>query len=680
MNTILNRLTQRSIDTPSEPLYFFLGKNAEVTDSLNYKQTFDKALQVAAMLANRGLKGERCMLMYQPGLDVIPAFFGCLYAGVISVPAFPMRKNSSSKRIRSIIANADAKVVCTTRKVYDSMFALFTDDPVLQSLIWICTDELHGNQDKEVGFHPLEYTSDDLAYLQYTSGSTGSPKGVMVTHQNIMSNLKAIDESCLHEPGCRIISWMPVFHDMGLIYGVLQPIFNSCVAYIMSPVLFMQNPFEWLNAISVYKGNFSTAPNFAYDLCVEQITDEQKRSLDLSSWKAAGCAAEPVKSQTLKNFAQSFSDTGFSTTAFSPCYGLAEATLKVTGLLTPEKAVVLRVDAKQFHLNRIEPALAGQDVIELVGCGGPASDTSVKIVDQATGIECDKNTIGEIWVNSPSVTAGFWNNPEETAIVFNAQIAGSKDTEKFLRTGDLGFIHNGELFVTGRLKELIIIRGTNHYPQDIEHSIQQSHPLLKRASGAAFEAPINGEQELIAVFEITNTSQLTDTALKSVVLAAKEAVFQQHDISLYDILFIRNGTLAKTSSGKIERVTSRELYLANKFEHILYASEKYERLISAEKTAVLAPKMLISGEPQIDIAQWLVLNLAAVLDLQPEDIEDDEPFAAYGLDSSIAAGLTGKINERFGIEIQPTVFWEYSNIKDLGAHIKNMINEVLIEK
>lgn len=678
MNTILNRLTKRSIDTPSEPLYFFLGKNAEVTASLSYKQTFDKAMQVAAILANKRLNGERCILMYQPGLDVIPAFFGCLYAKVIAVPAFPLRKNSSSKRIRSIIANAEAKVVCTTRKVYDSLFALFTDDAVLQSLTWICTDELNDNEDKEIIFEPLEYSINDLAYLQYTSGSTGNPKGVMVTHQNIISNLKAIDESCLHAPGSKIVSWMPVFHDMGLIYGVLQPIFSSCVAYLMSPVLFMQNPFEWLNAISVYKGNYSTGPNFAYDLCVEQISDEQKKELDLSSWMAAGCAAEPVRSQTLKKFAQSFSSAGFSTTAFSPCYGLAEATLKVTGLLTSKKVNFFTIDAKQLQLNKIEPVNNSNDAVELVGCGGPASDTIIRIIDHTTGIECDKNTIGEIWVSSPSVAAGFWNNPEATAAVFNAQITGENGDRRFLRTGDLGFVHNEELYATGRLKELIIIRGTNHYPQDIEHSIQQSHPILKRASGAAFEVTINGMEELVAVFEVNN-SGFIDIDLKSVVIAAKEAVFQHHDISLYDVLFIRNGTLAKTSSGKTERVTCSELYLENKFEHILYASEKYERHFTSERTTILAPEMPISIETQIEIEQWLILNLAAVLDVQDAEIEDDEPFAAYGLDSSVAADLTGKINEQFDVEIQPTVFWEYSTVKDLSAYLKKLLIEVPIE-
>lgn len=672
MNTITDLLYKGSHDTPDNPLYFFLGKNSQITDSLTYEQTYKKAAGIALTMVSTNMFGERCILMYQPGLEIITAFFGCLYAGVIAVPAFPLRKNSSSRRIMAIITDSGATAVCTTRKTYDSISTLFGDHPIMQNLKWICTDEVESD---DKNFAPtLNFGAEDIAYLQYTSGSTGNPKGVIVTHGNIMSNLIAIDESCKHTPQSKIVSWMPVFHDMGLIYGVLQPIYNQCVSYLMPPMLVMQNPFEWLNAISTYKANYSTSPNFAYDHCVAQISDTEKGTLDLSSWIAAGCAAEPVRPQTLKNFADSFSCTGFTESAFAPCYGLAEATLKVTGLAIDEEVNYVDIN------NRVSQLTEGIGLNDaagrLAGCGSGAVNTTIKIVNPETGIECSSDGIGEIWVQSPSVALGYWNKPKETEETFKASIRGVEGY--FLRTGDLGFIFNRQLYVAGRLKELIIIRGTNHYPQDIEYTIQNSHPILKHAFGAAFSVNSNGNEELVAVYELDNTAAVNHTLVKQVISAAMEAVFQNHEIRLHDIVFIRNGTLPKTSSGKIQRVICRSSYINSALENLLYGSDKYARQEVPSTLSESGVPVYAGVDAFVDIKAWLLVNIADTLNLQAEELEDDEPLASYGLDSSVAAALTGKINEQFNLEVQPTVFWEYSTIAELSSHIKRSIEQISV--
>lgn len=675
MNTITDLLYKGSHDTPDDPLYFFLGKNSEITDSLTYEQTYNKAAAIASALVSNNISaGQRCILMYQPGLDIVTAFFGCLYAGVMAVPAFPLRKNSSSRRIMAIITDSGATAVCTTRKTYDSISTLFGDQPIMQNLKWICTDEVASN-DKSVA-PAVSCVADVIAYLQYTSGSTGNPKGVMVTHGNIISNLIAIDESCKHTPQSKIVSWMPVFHDMGLIYGVLQPIYSRCVSYLMPPMLVMQNPYEWLNAISTFKANYSTGPNFAYDHCVAQISNAEKGTLNLSSWIAAGCAAEPVRPQTLKNFADSFRSAGFAETAFAPCYGLAEATLKVTGLAIDEDVNYVDINTRQSQVSNTEGSGLHDASGRLAGCGAGAVNTTIKIVNPETGIECSSDSIGEIWVQSPSVAVGYWNKPKETEETFKARISGVEGC--FLRTGDLGFIFSGQLYVTGRLKELIIIRGTNHYPQDIEYTIQSSHPILTHASGAAFSVNSNGNEELVAVYEIDNTAAANHTLVRQVISAAMEAVFQNHEIRLHDIVFIRSGTLPKTSSGKIQRVICRGSYINGTLENLLYGSDKYKQPAVIASFSESGVPVYGKFDASVDIKAWLVVNLADTLNLQPDEIEDDEPFASYGLDSSVAAGLTGKINEQFNLEIQPTVFWEYSTIAELSSHVKRSIEEISV--
>ena len=670
MKTILDILEQSANRTPGKPLYFFLGPDSEIVEELTVAATYKKAGIFASAFHNMHISGERCIMMYQPGLDFITAFLGCLYAGVIAVPAFPLRKNVSSQRVKSMISDSQATVVCTTRKVYKIITNLLGDDPVLSALTWICTDEIEETPDKVV--YERQYQLNDLAYLQYTSGSTGNPKGIMVTHGNIVHNLYCLDEVWKHTADSKIISWMPVFHDMGLVYGVLQAIYSGCVSYLMSPMLVMQNPFEWLHAISKYRINYSLVPNFAYQVCIDKITDEQKKTLDLSCWKVAGNGAEPIRPETLKKFAEYFKDSGFSASSFAPCYGLAEATLLVTGATVGTGATCLEIDPRQLENNRIELSDGNITTTRIVGCGLPASITTVKIVNPDTCIECAERMIGEVWVKGPIVASGFWNRPEDSQSIFKAAISGEEEGF-YLRTGDLGFIYNSEFFFTGRRKELIIIRGANYYPQDIEQTIRNSHPMLGSEDGAAFSVGINGMEELAVAFEI-NAAAITGAQgaeiAADIIRSVKEMVFFNHGIRVYDIVFIRSGTLLKTSSGKIQRVKCKGEYLDDTLKNVLYKSPKNENNI---------PKGNGLNNGQADaknVEEWLILNLADVLNLPADKIEDNEPFASYGLDSSAAAGLAGKINKDFNLEIDPTVFWEFSTVETLCSHIRKLKKEI----
>jgi len=520
-----------------------------------------QARAIGAWLQSLNLVGERALLLYPPGLEFVAAFFGCLYAGVVAVPVYPPRRNRSLSRIQAIADDAQAKVALTTDVVLHRVESLIDDTPSLKQLTWLATCHVPEGMDEEWVYPDVH--GDTLAFLQYTSGSTGTPKGVMLNHANLMHNSALIAHAYEHTRSGLGVFWLPSYHDMGLIGGILQPLYVGRPNILMSPMAFLQKPLRWLQAITRFGGTTSGGPNFAYDLCVRTIPPEEREKLDLSSWRVAFNGAEPVREDTLERFIEAFEPCGFHPEAFYPCYGLAEATLIVSGGFAYDEPVVRWFDTAGLTRGQaIELEQGHPNARGLVGCGQTMPDQKIVIADPEELTSCQPGQIGEIWVSGPSVAQGYWQRPDVTETIFRAHL---KDTGEgpFLRTGDLGFMLDGELFVTGRIKDLIIFRGVNYYPQDIERTVYQCHDDLRADACAAFTVEVDGQERLVVVQELERRRRLNFPA---VFAAVRRAVAVEHELALDAIVLLKAGSIPKTSSGKIQRHACRNGYLAGTLE------------------------------------------------------------------------------------------------------------------
>ena len=502
--TIVDLLRQRAAYRPHDRAFTFLvdGENEELNNT--YAELDQKARTIGAWLMDRGMYGKRVLLLYPSGLDFIAAFMGCLYGGAIAVPAYPPRKNRSVERIEAIAADANASVALTTRDVLDRFDTIKASAPSLEHLVWQVNEEL--DQSWANRWNRPDINGDTLAFLQYTSGSTGTPKGVMLSHENLLHNSLRIMQAFEITRSQSAVFWLPSFHDMGLIGGILVPLYGGKFNVLMSPVAFLQKPLRWLQAISKYRATISGGPNFAYELCVRKTTPEQRASLDLSSWSLAFNGAEPVRAETMKAFSDAFAVSGFRKEAFYPCYGLAESTLMVTGGMKFEPPVIRHFDPQSVENGSvILDEKSVPDSRQFVGSGRELDGQDVLIVDPQTFEPLAPDQVGEIWVSGPSVAQGYWNRSDETDSTFHAMLKlpasasgpvgrWTPSPGPYMRTGDLGFFDNGELFVTGRLKDLIIIRGRNHYPQDLEHAAEEASNLVRPGSVAAFSVEIDGRE------------------------------------------------------------------------------------------------------------------------------------------------------------------------------------------
>jgi acyl-CoA synthetase (AMP-forming)/AMP-acid ligase II len=578
-STMTALLRWRALNQSQRHAYTFLENGEEEGARWTYADLDRRARTIGAQLQRMGAAGQRALLLYQPGLEFVAAFFGCLYAGAIAIPAPPPRLNKASARLSSIIADAEPVAVLTNSSLRQGMQSFLASAPEAAGVSLVATEELP----EELAEHWQEPTLDGetLAFFQYTSGSTTTPKGVMVTHSNILHNAEDIDISWAHTDESVIVSWLPHFHDMGLIYGVLEAVYRGIPSYLMAPAYFVQRPYRWLNAISRFGGTHTAAPNFAYDLCTRKISPQLRDTLDLSRWEVAVNGAEPVHQETLVEFIEYFRPSGFRATTFCPGYGLAEATLKVAASRNGEAPVHCNVDTAALERNCVEEVPEWQKGSRpSVGCGRPMMDTTVVIVDPETLEACLPDAVGEIWVSGSSIARGYWQRPEENERTFNARVAGTGEGP-FLRTGDLGFLKDGHVYVTGRIKDLIIIDGNNHYPQDIELTVEKSHPAFRRGCSAAFGVEVGGEERLVVAVELDQRYRSSQPAtdgeagkpsrptagdLQEIARAAKRAVAEQHELSVHDLLLLVAGTIPKTSSGKIQRHASRAGYLNRTLE------------------------------------------------------------------------------------------------------------------
>ncbi len=515
-----------------------------------------KARSIAVSLQSLDLEGERALLLYPSGLDFVAAFFGCLYAGVTAVPAYPPRRNRNMARIDAIANDAEAKIALTTVDVLERVQTMIGDTPSLQRLRWRATDQW--NDELADSWQRPDVHGDTLAFLQYTSGSTGSPKGVMLSHANLMHNSAMIAYAFEHTRSGSGVFWLPLYHDMGLIGGILQPLHMGRSNTLFSPTHFLQKPVRWLQIVSQTRATISGGPNFAYDLCTQKVTPEQKATLDLSQWTLAFNGAEPVRAETIERFSEAFAECGFRREAFYPCYGLAEATLIVTGGFKQAPPDIRAFDIAGLEKNDVIVTTPGAEGSRLlVGSGGNLLDQQIVITDPETFENLGDGKVGEIWVSGPSVAGGYWKRDELSREVFQARLKDGRGP--FLRTGDLGFLLEGELFVTGRLKDLIIIRGVNHYPQDIEQTVQSSHPDVVPGAGAAVVTGEPGSEQLVIVQEVVRRRDLDFAGITEII---RKRVALVHELTVSAVVLIKASSIPKTSSGKIQRHACRDGYLA----------------------------------------------------------------------------------------------------------------------
>jgi len=664
-NTLVELLRSRADQHPDRLAYRFIQDNETEIVSITYGELDRRARAIGTWLESFGARGERALLLYPPGLDYFVSFMGCLYAGVTAVPAYPPRLNRPVPRIQSIVTDSQASFALTTSTILHNIEQRFEHAPELHALHWLNTEQVPAGL--ETDWRDPAISSDTLAFLQYTSGSTSQPKGVMLSHGNLMHNLKAIRHGFQIDSSAVGVFWLPSYHDMGLIGGILEPMYLGGSSTLMSPVSFLQRPVRWLEAISRYRGTTSGAPNFAYDLCVDKITPEQIDTLDLSSWTLAFCGAEPIRPETLESFARTFERCGFRRAAFYPCFGMAESSLLVSGGQGPSEPRTLAIDRKALEWDRVVPVSPIESNAQtMVSCGQSVVDQKIVIVNPVTLEQCESDQVGEIWVSGPSVAQGYWRMPEETRKTFGAHLATSEGP--FLRTGDLGFSHDHQLYVTGRLKDLIIIHGSNHYPQDIELTVESSHIALQPGAGAAFSVTEAGKEQLVIVQEVTRQHRQPD--VNAVASAIRQAVAEKHDLQVFAIVLVKPMSISKTSSGKIQRRACKSAFL----ERTLEVIAEWRAKPSSSPISPLPSKdsKPISPLPKAEaIRSWLVTRIAAILEMDSAAIDPRQPFTYYGLGSVQAVSLTGDLEVFLDRKLSPTLAWDYPNIELLANYLTN---------
>lgn len=727
MQTILTAISNHLQKQADHIAYTFLKADSE-RQTRTYQQLDHRARQIAKGLLQYARPGDRALMAYPAGLDFIEAFLGCLYAGIIAVPVYPPKKNRNSDRVLAIANHCKPRLLlCSgeTRSNVDGDFAATVSGSRV-----IATDELEDSHN-----HPLPlWSADHLAFLQYTSGSTAAPKGVMVSHGNIVANERLIQKSFGFSAQSIAVSWLPMFHDMGLIGGILAPLFAGFPSVLMAPNVFLREPVKWLQAVTEFRATTTGAPNFAYDVCVKKISKEQKASLDLSTLQVAYNGAEPVRAETLRSFARAFRECGFNASAFFPCYGMAETTLIVSGGPPLAETHILRLDSEALEDHRIlekHNDLVGR---QCVSCGQITPEMQIRIVHPETCQESPADEVGEIWIHSNSVAQGYFNQPDETIQTFQARLDG--DDRNWLRTGDYGFVIKNELFVTGRLKDLIIVRGRNIYPQDIEQLAQQHLQFVEPNAAAAFSLETDETVRLVLVAEGTRemvrwskNNSTYDAGLAELNLsinAFRQALAEQLEVVLDDIIFVRPTAFPRTSSGKVQRRLTKQWLQEGRLETVLdYApptrsgsTERANKAISRLSAAVSfiesgigepnetlttsavnldelsqEPNAIRSVEPthclhsghssqleqscfgSLSIRQKLksvVIDwLKSEVNAETSEIGDDHPFGAMGVDSVSVVSLTTAFEKAFRTKLPDGILFQHRSINQLVSYLES---------
>ncbi|MGU3495801.1 fatty acyl-AMP ligase [Xanthobacteraceae bacterium A53D] len=562
--SLVHMLRHHADATPDARALVFSSGKPDHESELSFRQLHDQAATLARRLAAETQPGDRALLIFPSGLECVVAYFACLMAGVVAVPLMPPRRNAAQDASAAIMADCAPRLALSP--------AGESEDPrgtLRQRLSEAGIRHLTVALDPDAtGDAPdVTATPETLAFLQYTSGSTSTPKGVMVSHGNLISNLEMMRLRFGNTARSTHVSWIPLYHDLGLIMNMLEPLYVGATCVLMLPSGFMHRPLNWLRAISRFKAQVAAAPNFAYHLCVDRFRPDQMEGIDLSNWTLAVNGAEPVRAVTMARFAETFAPYGFDARALHPTYGLAEATLVVSGAARGAGVKVAEVSAAGLKDRRIAPPQGADDQQAIVSNGPAMPGVSIAIVDPETGLRSAPGVIGEIWAGGPAIAGGYWQRPEESEATFHARITGEPEAGAFLRTGDLGHLDaDGHLFIAGRLKDVLIIRGVNHYPQDIEATVAEAHPALRRDYGAVFSVlDEDGTEQVILVQEVERTQRHAFVEAE-VFAAIRTAATNGHEVFLSKIVLIRPGTIPKTTSGKIQRRRTRQAWLDGTLE------------------------------------------------------------------------------------------------------------------
>ncbi len=609
----------------------------------SFAEFCQRALRLASGLQAAGARGERVLLLYPPGVAFAEGFVACVLAGAVAVPALPPdpgRLERTLPRLTRMTVDADARFVLAPADLCAMAAALSELAPELARLPWLAAEDCASSTARWIdpGAGP-----DTLAYLQYTSGSTGEPRGVRVTHENLIHNSTNIAAAFGTHAGSVGVIWLPPYHDMGLIGGLLQPLLYTIPVWWMSPLDFLRRPSRWLRAISAARASISGGPDFAYALCTRKVRDDELAGLDLSSWQLAFSGAEPVRPETLAAFVRRFAGCGLDPRALYPTYGLAESTLIVTGGRRGAGPHTLELDADALARGAVRPG----EGRTLVSCGAPLAGMTVAIVDPATLQRSD--TIGEVWISGPSVADGYWRQPEATAATFAARTADGEGP--FLRTGDLGLLHAHNLYIVGRQKDVVIVRGRNIYPGDVEAAIAPAHPAIRQGGVAVFAVEHAGEERTAAAIEV-DTKSLTTT--DDLIDAVRTAASERGAAALAGLVLLAPGALPKTTSGKVQRFGARALYLDPDAPALARWSEA---------APDLAPQALD------DVRQRLLAIVAPLLGVPPERIAADRPFDAHGVDSARLVEISEAVERAFGRTLAPSALYNHPTLDALARHL-----------
>lgn len=651
VQTLVDLLEYRAARQPSHTVFRFINGDGREEAELTFATLQRRARAIAAHLAEHVVPGDRVVLLVPPGLEYVATFFGCLYAGVVAVPAYPPNPRRADPRVARIVADCGARIALVSDAFMARLDGWLALSPELSGLTWLDANRLADGDAS--GWRAPSVTRTSLAMLQYTSGSTGDPRGVMLAHSNLLHNSAVIHRVSRHRPLDNGVFWLPPFHDMGLIGGILQPIYAGLSAALMAPATFLQRPLRWLEAMARYRATTSGAPNFAYDLCVERIGDAERATLDLSHWRTSFNGAEPIRADTIERFTQAFASCGLRRDVILPCYGLAEGTLLVSGGPAEHASLIVQADRRRLESGELrEPDEIGSAPIALVASGEPVAEQVVAIVDPDTGAACEKGQVGEIWVAGASVATGYWGRPEASAATFQARLASSGRT--YLRTGDLGVLEQGQLIVTGRLKDLVIIDGRNYYPHDIEVAAERSHAHLRSGFSAAFGVAGAGPERLVLVAEVARQHKTDgDSALFQAIrteLAGTIGVMPD------EIVLIRQNTIQRTSSGKIQRRACRVAYIGGSLEVVGRWKSRGSDLVPANDAITAFVIDWVREELQVD----------------PARLDPRTKLRELGLDSLAATRLMVALEGRFGRRIDPARLWEQPDIGSLARHLASL--------